>query len=48
MLDYQANQILFFDKKGNCIRRVGQKGQGPNEYKRPGSIVQTDTNLIIN
>ena len=48
MSDNQANQILFFDKKGNCIRRVGQKGQGPNEYKRPGSIVQTDTNLIIN
>ena len=31
VLDYQANQILFFDKKGNCIRWVGQKGHGPNE-----------------
>lgn len=26
------NTVLLFDKKGNFIRQIGRRGQGPGEY----------------
>ena len=46
--DNQLNQLLVFDKDGEFIRKIGAKGEGPEEYKSIISFdISTDFNRVI-
>jgi hypothetical protein len=32
--DYKQGALFVFDLKGNCIGKIEEKGEGPNQYKR--------------
>jgi len=47
ILDAAAPNIRVFDKKGNYIKTIGRKGQGPGEMLSPRSIQLTPQNEIM-
>jgi len=47
ILDVAAPSIRVFDEKGNYIRTIGKKGQGPGEMLNPRSIQVTPQNEIM-
>ncbi len=49
VLDEQAGNIKVFDYKGNFLKTIGRKGQGPGEFGMPISLVITPKkNLVVN
>ncbi|MFQ5628189.1 MAG: 6-bladed beta-propeller, partial [bacterium] len=45
--DVRLNQVLFFDRAGNIIRRVGGPGKGPLEFAIPDDIAQIGDKLVV-
>jgi len=46
-LDHIFCQIFFFDKEGNLIKKIGNKGKGPLEFIQPSYIEQVRDTLYI-
>lgn len=46
-LDYKEAHIKIFDRNGNYVKTVGQKGQGPGEMDTPFSICLSSQNEIV-
>ncbi len=47
VLDSKETHIQVFDKEGNYIRTIGQKGQGPGEMQSSRSLSITPNNEIM-
>jgi hypothetical protein len=47
ILDFQEAQIKVFDKKGEYLRTIGKRGQGPGEIQRPMNLVITPGGQIL-
>lgn len=45
--DSGDHQILILNREGNLLRRIGQRGQGPSEFNRPGKIGILDGNILV-
>jgi len=39
-----TGDIFLFDRKGQGLRKINRKGQGPGEYQTPGNIVLDEDN----
>lgn len=49
VLDELAGNIKVFDQKGNFLKTIGKKGQGPGEFGMPISLAITPSqNIIVN
>lgn len=47
--DITNSKILVFDKKGNLITKIGNKGQGPSEFRIPhGVAIDKHNQLYVN
>lgn len=44
VLDEGNNRIQVFDKKGQYLRTIGRKGQGPGEFRSPQNVFVNDKN----
>ena len=47
VLDGRDQNIKIFDEKGNFVRAIGKKGQGPGEMMRPRSLELNERNELI-
>lgn len=47
VLDFQEAQIKVFDRKGDYLRTIGKRGQGPGEIQRPMNLVITSKGQIL-
>lgn len=45
--DIVAHEILFFNKKGALVRRIGRYGKGPVEFNQPRKLGQVGDNIAI-
>ncbi len=45
--DQKACQILMFDNKGNFIKKIGKKGQGPGEFSNLVCLFATSETIIV-
>ncbi len=45
--DIKSHEVLFLDKKGKIVKRIGRKGKGPLEFGAPSSITQLGDSLFI-
>ena len=45
--DTDWDHIFKFDTKGNYIRTIGQKGQGPGEFRNPIGLYMTKKHIIV-
>ncbi len=50
LTDSLANQIIVCDEKGQMIKTIGKKGQGPGEFgpNSPTSVLILPENIIVN
>jgi hypothetical protein len=46
-VDASASHIRVFDKKGEYLRTIGRKGQGPGEMQRPVFVQITSQNEVL-
>jgi hypothetical protein len=46
-LDRKGYRILIFDKRGNLIKALGRRGDGPGEFKYPMALAIDNKNLIL-
>ena len=48
LADSLTSEIFLFDSTGGLVRRIGQRGEGPGDYNRLGSLflLSTDTMAI--
>jgi hypothetical protein len=47
VLDRQAYEVRIFDPRGEFVRRVGRRGQGPGEFRDPIRVVSTDGDSLL-
>jgi hypothetical protein len=47
VLDYKEAHIKVFNKKGDYLKTIGKKGQGPGELRRPVSIQITHQKEVM-
>lgn len=47
LFDYSSKRLLEFDSKGRFIQSIGQRGNGPNEYKEIRDVCFTDDCIFI-
>lgn len=47
IVDRINNCIIVSDKRGNLIRKIGRKGQGPGEFLRPHHILRNDRHVFV-
>jgi hypothetical protein len=47
ILDFQEAHIKVFDKKGEYLRTIGKRGQGPGEIQRPMNLIITPGGQIL-
>jgi hypothetical protein len=47
VLDPEWRSIFKFDSKGNYIKKIGRKGQGPGEFMNPYCFSVTDKHVIV-
>jgi hypothetical protein len=47
IIDSETDQILLFSKTGRFIRKIGRKGQGPDEYLSPYFSVLVNDEFIF-
>lgn len=46
--DCRAKEIIQFDSKGNFVRYIGRKGEGPGEFQLPGNLfLDKEDNLFL-
>ncbi len=47
IVDEQAHCIKLFDKKGNYLKDIGRKGQGPGEFVAPTEMVVLEDKIAV-
>lgn len=47
VVDNQAPALRVFDQQGRHLRDLGQQGQGPGEYERPGAVVTLPDGTVV-
>lgn len=47
VLDGGNKRIQVFDKKGQYLRTIGRKGQGPGEFRSPQDVFVNDQDVIV-
>lgn len=47
VLDFGNCRVQKFDNKGNYIKTIGRKGQGPGEFERPERIFVDKKNIYV-
>jgi len=47
VLDWMAGHIVVFSQKGDVLRTIGRKGQGPGEFERPMDISIFGNHLMV-
>lgn len=45
--DQKACQLFMFDNRGNFIRNIGKKGEGPGEFMNPFCMSATSEKIIV-
>jgi hypothetical protein len=45
--DYKANNIKMFNSKGEFLKIIGKKGQGPGDFSWPFRIEVTENRLVV-
>ncbi len=45
--DYSGHCVYFFDNKGNCLKKIGNKGSNSGQFNYPAGVVFLNDNDIL-
>ena len=45
--DYHGDCIYIFDKEGNCLRKIGSRGQNSEQFKGPSGVTSLNDKEIL-